>query len=267
MRTTDENKAATDIYYWPCSFLLRARGFTQAFRQKPYQRLAVTVIVATDEPFELQVEDATATTAHAVILGPQTRRHSLQMPRTDSILLDVGVNHALFPALVERLQHAPMVLLDDESALLRPLREQGAELDGCAQARVLFETTIRALAGEGGAQRRLDTRVAATLNRIDALPRDELRVSALAEQAGLSASRLRALVQESLGCSLSSYLRWAAAWKTVSAWKPGLTLTHAAHEAGFHDLAHASRTFSELFGLPPSRLLDSRNVNLHPCEL
>jgi len=35
----------------------------------------------------------------------------------------------------------------------------------------------------------------------------------------------------------------------------GMTLTQAAHEAGFSDTAHLSRTFMDMFGVNPSTVL------------
>ena len=35
--------------------------------------------------------------------------------------------------------------------------------------------------------------------------------------------------------------------------------------AGFHDLPHANRTANQMFGLSPSRALDSERVLLVPC--
>lgn len=262
-----EPPSKVDIYYWPRSFVLYARGFEQSFRNKPYQRLAATVLVATQGQLEVQVEGQGRVQARAVLIGNKARRQALHLPEALACLVDVGIDHPAFPALMQRLNGSPMAVFDDARAdALAALFSSHVGQPNCTQAKAGFDQAVAlATAGIDAAAVSKDARVSAVLNRIDALPRDELRVAELARQVGLSESRLRTLAHRALGCSLANYLRWAAAWKTMLAWQPGLTLTQAAMEAGFHDLAHATHTFHELFGLPPSRLLDARAVNLHPC--
>lgn len=262
------NGPGVDIHYWPRSFLLRATGFEQPFREKPYQRLAATVVVASESVFELQVAGEPTIEASAVLLGPKTRRQALRLPPSGSFMLDAGIGHRLFRGLCRQLRGASLQVLDEQQAgkLADLLVGQGSGTWSCTQARAVFERTLDLVAGNAAEQADIDERVTAVLERIDTLPRDVVRVADLARQVSLSESRLRSLVQKHLGCSLASYLRWAAAWKTALGWQPGLTLTQAAVDAGFHDLAHATHTFNELFGLPPSRLLDTDTVALHPCE-
>jgi AraC-like DNA-binding protein len=101
--------------------------------------------------------------------------------------------------------------------------------------------------------RRPDRRV---LRVVHALARDpELRAPAVADVAGVSVRRLRALVRSELGASLAM-LRWWLRMRVVAhARARGNDLTRAAHAAGFADSAHFSRTFRRMFGFAPSRLL------------
>jgi AraC-like DNA-binding protein len=61
-------------------------------------------------------------------------------------------------------------------------------------------------------------------------------------------------------------MRWIAAWRSVEIWRPGMSFTEVAHAAGFHDLSHANRTFHELFGMPPSRMLRAPDIAVQRCE-
>lgn len=77
----------------------------------------------------------------------------------------------------------------------------------------------------------------------------------LAQAAGLSPQRLRALAQEQLGMPLARWRIWqrfGLAAKTVAA---GGSLADAALAAGFADQAHLSRQMREMFGVPPSQVL------------
>ena len=71
---------------------------------------------------------------------------------------------------------------------------------------------------------------------------------------GLSASRLRHLFVEQTGLPFKTYLLWLRLTRAVRVVADGASLTQAAHEAGFSDSAHFSRTFRRMFGVPPAAL-------------
>lgn len=71
---------------------------------------------------------------------------------------------------------------------------------------------------------------------------------------GLSASRLRHLFVEQTGLPFKTYLLWLRLKRAVDVMAEGATLTKAAHEAGFSDSAHFSRTFRRMFGVPAAAL-------------
>lgn len=70
----------------------------------------------------------------------------------------------------------------------------------------------------------------------------------------LSASRLRHLFVEQTGLPFKTYLLWLRLTRAVEQFAAGVTLTEAAHHAGFSDSAHLSRTFRRMFGVAPTAL-------------
>jgi len=70
--------------------------------------------------------------------------------------------------------------------------------------------------------------------------------------SGLSASRLRRLFVEQTGLPFKTYLLWLRLTRAVESIAGGASLTQAAHEAGFSDSAHLSRTFRRMFGIAPA---------------
>lgn len=72
--------------------------------------------------------------------------------------------------------------------------------------------------------------------------------------SGLSASRLRHLFVEQTGLPFKTYLLWLRLTRAVESFAAGASLTQAAHQAGFSDSAHLSRTFRRMFGIPPASL-------------
>jgi AraC family transcriptional regulator len=72
--------------------------------------------------------------------------------------------------------------------------------------------------------------------------------------SGLSASRLRHLFVEQTGLAFKTYLLWLRLTRAVESFAAGASLTQAAHQAGFSDSAHLSRTFRRMFGVAPANL-------------
>lgn len=81
-----------------------------------------------------------------------------------------------------------------------------------------------------------------------------LSLSDAAAFCGVSPSRLRHLFVEQTGLPFRTYLLWLRLSRGVTLLAAGAGLTEAAHEAGFADSAHFSRTFRRMFGVAPSNL-------------
>jgi AraC-like DNA-binding protein len=77
----------------------------------------------------------------------------------------------------------------------------------------------------------------------------------LAGTVGLSPSRLTHLFRDQVGIPLRAYRRWVRFLLAADALRVGASLTRAAHDAGFADVAHLHRTFRDHFGLRPGPLL------------
>lgn len=79
-------------------------------------------------------------------------------------------------------------------------------------------------------------------------------IAAAAQHVGLSPSRTSHLFVEETGLSFRTYVLWLRLVCAVDAYLDGVSLTEAAHTAGFADSAHLSRTFKRMFGLPATAL-------------
>jgi len=99
-----------------------------------------------------------------------------------------------------------------------------------------------------------DMRVRKMIGHITAHLDGAVSLSSAAKEAGLSPSRARHLFVEQTGLPFRSYLLWLRITKALRVMTEGGSLTEAAHEAGFADSAHFSRTFRRMFGLPAASL-------------
>jgi AraC family transcriptional regulator len=114
----------------------------------------------------------------------------------------------------------------------------------------------------------LESRVQQTLATIAAWPFDPSGsvTLQLAGEVQLSTSRLRHLFQAQVGVSLKSYLLWKRLILTLQTSAQGASLTEAAHQFGFADSAHFSRTFRSSFGLTPSEIMRSQFIQVIPHD-
>lgn len=98
----------------------------------------------------------------------------------------------------------------------------------------------------------VDSRAAQVARALARSPDENLPADVLAQQVGLSGSRLEHLFTRSYGVPMRAWRSWWRMRLAAAQLLDGRTLTAAAHAAGFHDSAHFSNTFRQTFGLPPS---------------
>ncbi|HYC51752.1 MAG TPA: AraC family transcriptional regulator [Gemmatimonadaceae bacterium] len=100
-----------------------------------------------------------------------------------------------------------------------------------------------------------DERVIRAIAYINAHLSGSLTLPEVAGQAFLSPSRFRHLFVDQTGTALRPYVLWRRflrAWELIRAGDP---ISTAAHEAGFADAAHLTRTANRMFGFAPSALI------------
>jgi AraC-like DNA-binding protein len=80
----------------------------------------------------------------------------------------------------------------------------------------------------------------------------DFSLNALADVAGLSRSRFMHVFTESMGVPLRPYILWLRLQHAACELMHGATVSSAAHQAGFADAAHLTRTFRRMLGTTPS---------------
>lgn len=94
-----------------------------------------------------------------------------------------------------------------------------------------------------------------------------LRLAAIADAVDRSPQHFSRVFNKQVGISVPAYVRWARLRLIARSLAAGRTLTDAAHEAGFSDSAHLSRTFHETFGVRPSDLASCATWNVADIPL
>lgn len=116
------------------------------------------------------------------------------------------------------------------------------------------QALIDGLAGAAAREAPIDARIQAVVRWVAKDHDQALSLDMAAAIAGLSPSRLSHLFVEQTGLSFKTYLLWTRLTRAVALMSEGLSLTEIAHEAGFADSAHFSRTFRRMFGIAPANL-------------
>ena len=100
----------------------------------------------------------------------------------------------------------------------------------------------------------VDTRVIKAIEYVGMRVRAPLSLADAAGAAALSPGRFRHLFVQEAGTPFRSYLLWLRLNVAIKAAMNGASWTSAAHEAGFADSAHLTRTFKRMFGINPADL-------------
>lgn len=203
------------------------------------------VVLAGGAPFE------PVSTTTAVI--PPDVEHSIHGVAAAVLLLYVDPEGARGRALRAAVPQDAQPLAWELSG--RPLRcfTEGALPASWTDGVTLSDAIVSALVGP---KPRLTARHAAVSRVIELLRdgADTQNLRTLAGSVGLSPGRLSHLVSEQVGLPLRRYVLWVRLARAATELRNGRNLTEAAHEAGFADGAHLSRTFKSMFGIAPSAL-------------
>ncbi len=100
-----------------------------------------------------------------------------------------------------------------------------------------------------------DSRLERALAELDELISGKVAARQLAQAAHLSLSQLERLFGEHLGLPIRRLVLWRRLRLALAQVLAGSSLTVAAHNAGFADSAHFSRTMKKLFGVSAGRSL------------
>lgn len=177
-----------------------------------------------------------------------------------AVFIPAGVRHRLSGSTVMSIY---LDVLSDEARALPDTGLGQIEIAGTD-----IQAVIEALKKPEGTDLELRAGVRRILRLIDpASPDPRLGLVSTALHGGLTGrDELAALVHlsptrfshwfvEQTGLPLRSYTKWLRLTHAVQLLASGKQMTHAAHEAGFSDSAHFSRTFRALLGIDPSSAL------------
>jgi AraC family transcriptional regulator len=156
--------------------------------------------------------------------------------------------------LTERYARSGIANVDraPHAAAVRELRDAALERGGGGAIVALARALVRSLTDHAEPSETSDERIVRAVKYINERLSDTITLEQVASVAFLSPSRFRHLFVEQTGMGLREYVLWRRFVKVWELRMQGVSLSEAAHTAGFADSAHLTRTSRSMFGIPPS---------------
>jgi AraC-like DNA-binding protein len=220
---------------------------------------AVLLLSANGEPLEV-VSDGRVIRGTAVCVPPMCTRR-LHAGTAGLISVNIHVQHPGFRAFGGHENDGLLEL--DRSAFARYDEQL---LDACHgrisyfDAIELFESVVQTAAEQLPHREACDPRVGVLRDFMRRSP--ECTLEEMAEQLNVSYTTASHVFARAMGVPLRSYQLWIKSTRAAARMAVGARLTHIAHEVGFVDSAHLSRTWRRTYGFAPSRITDGTKVRV-----
>jgi AraC-like DNA-binding protein len=119
----------------------------------------------------------------------------------------------------------------------------------------LIRYIVESLSAGAPPARRPDPRITKVLDLIASSADLRLSLERVAASVFLSPSRFQHLFKQQVGLAFRRYILWRKVTRAMITIARERTLSAAAQESDFADAGHLTRTFQQMFGLPPSVLM------------
>ena len=215
---------------------------------------AIQITLALDGEFELHLADR-AIHGPSVVVAADVP-HAFEPKGLIALLFvepESSAGRALTRALLAQQPVVPLPSAHEPALRAAITRAIGGGDASDDVLRELGQDLIRNLARHA-ATPAADPRVDASIEWAAARLDRRISMSDVADEIGLSVDRMSHLFVEQTGLPFRTYLLWLRMTKAVEAYAQGQSLTTAAHDAGFADSAHFSRTFRRMFGVAAAEL-------------
>lgn len=253
--------ASGRIHFWPSGSLWVGSG---RGRSDWHEHHAHQLALALEGEFSFRADPRGEWTRFDAAIVPSHCPHEFELDGATMAHLFVEPESTEGRALTRQYGGQGIVALPPATARAAAARLHEAlqaHADADAMKRIAREA-VRSLAGTPSREPTCEYEADARLARALAYIRDHVRAPIVladaAAAATLSPSRFRHLFVQETGTSFRAYLLWLRINLAIEAAMAGASWTEAAHEAGFADSAHLSRTHKRMFGIEPTAIRPPR---------
>ena len=242
------------VYFWDDAslWLGEGKGTTQWHEHHAHQ-----IAVALEGCFRFRTDAVGRWTTYQAAVVPSHCMHQFEIDGATVAHLFVEPESTAGRALTARFGSggvSEVSLSDarDATELLRSVSRSTSSTDRMVEA---AKSAIALLSGATiKPDRELDPRLTQAIEYIRANIRSSISLGRVASAVALSESRFRHLFVAGTGTSFRAYLLWLRINLAIRAVMAGASWTDAAHEAGFSDSAHLTRTHKRMFGIEPTAI-------------
>jgi AraC-like DNA-binding protein len=218
---------------------------------------AIQISLAMEGSFHIQAAGWPEARAAGGIVVMPDRHHRFDGRGATVATLFVEPNSRPGAALRERFAGSDVTVLSEAEAR-QAVQYLHAQYDAAAPDDVLAQFAQGAvcrIAGNTATAPSDDPRITTAITWMRERLSTTIRLEDVAAVVHLSPGRFRHLFAERTGTSLRAWLLWARMDHAVTAAFHGKSWTEAAHDAGFADAAHLTRTCRRVFGIAPTMLV------------
>jgi AraC-like DNA-binding protein len=260
------------LYIWDSELLFICQEDISWFLDNTFHKLhAAFIIVPLNQTSEITTEHGEQISYTGLFIPPNTK-YKNQTMKAHLLALQIDPDSIYFHGISHLLDKGISTFesqkVPDLALRVKKILENGSE----SEAVLLKKSILKLLEEQNPApkkHRQIDSRVLLAINYLKNLPdlTENTNLSHLSKLVGLSQDRFRHLFSENMNISLRRYILYLRIKKTAFYLSQEMNLTRAAHNSGFADLAHLSRTFREMYGNNPSSMFLKKNkIRFYFCN-
>lgn len=236
------------LFVWSGYLLL----YGAAMSNRPHRHVSASILVALDAPLRVQVGEQWHST-DAMVVAPDVEQ-ALDSEGAPALIIHIDPDQPLWRHFHSLLKGDGFAGLPRDQLQLEQLQAAVAAED-IAAVHQWLEAVANTLCP---APKPLDARVSDVAKTLRETLPERLVLSDLSQAVGLSDSRLTHLFRQQTGVTLRRFLAHLKILQAVFSWRPGVSVTELAAQAGFYDQPHLVRTAREMYDALPSELVGNR---------
>lgn len=220
----------------------------------PHKHYAIQITISLSENL-IEITQGEDLFRAKALLTPSLTPH--QLITSDSPLLLLLINPAskkghYFKHFAKSIASLHTGWVEQLQSCLRDLFNNTISID---QFKEHYSTLIDTETTTSTSHFQLDSRIETALSILHSEPDTIFPMEEIADKVALSPGRFIHLFKEETGISYRRMQLWIKLNSTFDHLPQTNSLTELAHQSGFSDSAHFSRTFKETFGLSPSSII------------